>query len=167
MPQPKLISLATAVDRFTQNGVQYASGAALPIGSDAIVFGRELLRKGRKQLHAIFHCCARAAISHAFRINETLLFAYPLNCTGVTNVLLILLAFTCSVQMMYEAPWSVCRVSRENRWLCTTPLHRGILYGTPACVLPACSWKLDAKSRCRRLCEDIVEFAFGFGSFAK
>ena len=56
MPQPKLISLATAVDRFTQNGVQYASGAALPIGSDAIVFGRELLRKGRKQLHAIFHC---------------------------------------------------------------------------------------------------------------
>ena len=56
MPQPKLISLATAVDRFTQNGVQYASGAALPIGSDAIVFGRELLRQGRNQLHAIFHC---------------------------------------------------------------------------------------------------------------
>ncbi|MEI7611170.1 MAG: CoA transferase, partial [Rhodospirillaceae bacterium] len=26
------------------------------IGSDAIVFGRELLRQGRKDLHAIFHC---------------------------------------------------------------------------------------------------------------
>jgi glutaconate CoA-transferase subunit A len=36
--------------------MEYASGAALPVGSDAIVFGRELLRQGRKDLHAIFHC---------------------------------------------------------------------------------------------------------------
>jgi glutaconate CoA-transferase subunit A len=36
--------------------MQYASGAALPVGSDAIIFGRELLRQGRADLHAIFHC---------------------------------------------------------------------------------------------------------------
>ncbi|MBB4199763.1 glutaconate CoA-transferase [Rhodoblastus sphagnicola] len=52
----KLISLAEAVRRFSWDGMQYASGAALPIGSDAIVFGRELLRQKRKDLHAIFHC---------------------------------------------------------------------------------------------------------------
>jgi glutaconate CoA-transferase subunit A len=52
----KLISLAEAVRRFSWNGMQYASGAALPVGSDAIVFGRELLRQGRRDLHAIFHC---------------------------------------------------------------------------------------------------------------
>lgn len=52
----KLISLAEAVRRYTWNGMQYASGAALPVGSDAIVFGRELLRQKRRNLHAIFHC---------------------------------------------------------------------------------------------------------------
>ena len=52
----KLISLAEAVRRYTSDGIQYASGAALPVGSDAVVFGRELLRHGRKNLHAIFHC---------------------------------------------------------------------------------------------------------------
>jgi hypothetical protein len=36
--------------------MQYASGTALPIGSDAVVFGRELLRRQRRDLHAIFHC---------------------------------------------------------------------------------------------------------------
>ncbi|MDR2364433.1 MAG: CoA transferase subunit A [Zoogloeaceae bacterium] len=56
MPQNKLISLPNAVSRFSADGIQYASGAALPVGSDAIVFGRELLRQGRKNLHAIFHC---------------------------------------------------------------------------------------------------------------
>ncbi|PKO92007.1 MAG: glutaconate CoA-transferase [Betaproteobacteria bacterium HGW-Betaproteobacteria-10] len=56
MPQTKLISLAESVRRYTHDGIQYASGAALPIGSDAIVFGRELLRQKRKRLHAIFHC---------------------------------------------------------------------------------------------------------------
>jgi glutaconate CoA-transferase subunit A len=53
---PKLISLPEAVRRYTWDGMQYASGAALPIGSDAVVFGRELLRQRRKDLHAIFHC---------------------------------------------------------------------------------------------------------------
>jgi Acyl CoA:acetate/3-ketoacid CoA transferase, alpha subunit len=56
MPTGKLISLAEAVRRYTWDGMQYASGAALPVGSDAIVFGRELLRQGRRDLHAIFHC---------------------------------------------------------------------------------------------------------------
>jgi len=56
MPPPKLLSLAEAVRRYTWDGMQYASGAALPIGSDAVVFGRELLRQKRKNLHAIFHC---------------------------------------------------------------------------------------------------------------
>jgi glutaconate CoA-transferase subunit A len=52
----KLISLAEAVRRFSWDGMQYASGAALPVGSDAVIFGRELLRQKRKDLHAIFHC---------------------------------------------------------------------------------------------------------------
>jgi glutaconate CoA-transferase subunit A len=56
MPDNKLISLPEAVRRYTWDGMQYASGAALPVGSDAIVFGRELLRQKRKDLHAIFHC---------------------------------------------------------------------------------------------------------------
>lgn len=56
MSRHKLISLAEAVRRHTRDGNQYASGAALPIGSDAVVFGRELLRQGRRDLHAIFHC---------------------------------------------------------------------------------------------------------------
>ena len=56
MPPPKLLSLAEAVRRHSWDGMQYASGAALPIGSDAVVFGRELLRQKRKDLHAIFHC---------------------------------------------------------------------------------------------------------------
>lgn len=52
----KLITLSEAVRRYTHDGIQYASGAALPVGSDAVVFGRELLRQQRKHLHAIFHC---------------------------------------------------------------------------------------------------------------
>lgn len=56
MTASKIISLTEAVNRFTWDGMQYASGAALPVGSDAIAFGRELLRQGRHDLHAIFHC---------------------------------------------------------------------------------------------------------------
>lgn len=52
----KLLTLSEAVRRYTRDGEQYASGAALPVGSDAIAFGRELLRQKRKNLHAIFHC---------------------------------------------------------------------------------------------------------------
>lgn len=56
MPSHKLLPLAEAVRRYTWDGMQYASGASLPVGSDAIVFGRELLRQKRRNLHAIFHC---------------------------------------------------------------------------------------------------------------
>ncbi len=54
MPDSKLMTLPAAVARFTWDGMQYASGAALPVGSDAIAFGRELLRQQRRDLHAIF-----------------------------------------------------------------------------------------------------------------
>jgi len=56
MNRSKLLPLAEAVQRYGQDGMQYASGAALPVGSDAIVFGRELLRQGLRHLHAVFHC---------------------------------------------------------------------------------------------------------------
>ena len=62
MPAHRLISLAEAVRRYTRDGMQYASGAALPIGSDAIVFGRELLRQRPSKLHAIFHCNSQTAL---------------------------------------------------------------------------------------------------------
>jgi glutaconate CoA-transferase subunit A len=55
-PIGKLLSLPEAVRRYTWDGMQYASGAALPVGSDAVIFGRELLRQKRQDLHAIFHC---------------------------------------------------------------------------------------------------------------
>jgi glutaconate CoA-transferase subunit A len=51
----KLMSLSQAVARFTRDGMQYASGAGLPVGADPIVFGRELIRQNRRHLHAIFH----------------------------------------------------------------------------------------------------------------
>ncbi|MDR1276118.1 MAG: CoA transferase subunit A [Candidatus Accumulibacter sp.] len=56
MSTNKLVSLRDAVARFSADGMQYASGAALPVGSDAIAFGRELLRQKRVRLHALFHC---------------------------------------------------------------------------------------------------------------
>jgi glutaconate CoA-transferase subunit A len=55
----KLITLDQAVARYTRDGMQYASGAALPVGSDAIVFGRELLRQQRQHLHVMFHSCSQ------------------------------------------------------------------------------------------------------------
>ena len=51
----KLITLPQAVARFTHDAMQYASGAALPVGPDAVAFGRELVRQNRRRLHAIFH----------------------------------------------------------------------------------------------------------------
>ena len=38
--QNKLISLSKAVEMFTRDGMMYASGAGLPVGSESIVFGR-------------------------------------------------------------------------------------------------------------------------------
>ncbi len=52
----KLITLPQAVAHFTFDGLQFASGSGLPIGPDPVAFGRELLRQGRQNLHALFHC---------------------------------------------------------------------------------------------------------------
>ncbi len=52
----KLLPLAEAAQRYAGDGIQYASGAGLPVGADAIAFGRELVRQGRRNLHALFHC---------------------------------------------------------------------------------------------------------------
>ncbi len=52
----KLISLKDAVSKFTHDGMLYASGAAGPVGSDSIVFGREMARQGRKNIHYFCHC---------------------------------------------------------------------------------------------------------------
>jgi len=37
----------------------YASGAGLPVGSDSIVFGREMVRQKRKNIHYIVHSCSQ------------------------------------------------------------------------------------------------------------
>ncbi len=52
----KLITLQNAVSKFTHDGMLYASGAAGPVGSDSIVFGREIARQGRKNIHYFCHC---------------------------------------------------------------------------------------------------------------
>lgn len=54
-----LISLKEAVAKYTYDGMVYASGASLPVGSDAIVFGREMVRQGRKNIHYLAHCCTQ------------------------------------------------------------------------------------------------------------
>jgi glutaconate CoA-transferase subunit A len=56
MQTNKLLTLPEAVRRYASDGIQYASGAGLPVGADAIAFGRELLRQDRRNLHGIFHC---------------------------------------------------------------------------------------------------------------
>lgn len=55
----KLISMQEAVAKYTWDGMIYAHGAALPVGSDSIAFGREMVKQGRKNLHCISHCCTQ------------------------------------------------------------------------------------------------------------
>jgi glutaconate CoA-transferase, subunit A len=55
----KLISLQDAVARFTHDGMVYASGAGLPVGSESVAFGREMVRQGRKHIHYLTHCCSQ------------------------------------------------------------------------------------------------------------
>jgi glutaconate CoA-transferase subunit A len=57
--QNKLISLSKAVEMFTRDGMMYASGAGLPVGSESIVFGREMVRQKRKNIHYIVHSCSQ------------------------------------------------------------------------------------------------------------
>ena len=52
----KMISLQKAVSAYTCDGVTYCNGAALPVGSDFIIFGVEMVRQGRKDLNVICHC---------------------------------------------------------------------------------------------------------------
>lgn len=52
----KLISLQEAVATYTWDGMTYCNGAALPVGSDSIVFGKEMVRQRRKDLNVICHC---------------------------------------------------------------------------------------------------------------
>lgn len=55
----KLISLQKAVSMFTQDGMQYSGGAGAPVGSDSVIFGREMAKQGKKNLHYISHCCTQ------------------------------------------------------------------------------------------------------------
>lgn len=52
----KLITMQEAVAKYTWDGMTYAHGAALPVGSDSIAFGREMVRQGRKNLNLISNC---------------------------------------------------------------------------------------------------------------
>ncbi len=56
MVQNKLISMQDAVKKFTWDGMTYAHGGAIPVGSDSIAFGREMVRQGRKDLNCISNC---------------------------------------------------------------------------------------------------------------
>ena len=54
--QNKLMSLEQAVAKYTWDGMTYCHGAAFPVGSDSIAFGKEMVRQGRKDLNIICHC---------------------------------------------------------------------------------------------------------------
>jgi glutaconate CoA-transferase subunit A len=55
----KLIKLRDAVSGYTRDGMVYCSGAGLPVGSDSLVFGKEMVRQGRKDIHYLTHCCSQ------------------------------------------------------------------------------------------------------------
>ncbi len=52
----KLISMKQAVTDYTWDGMTYCHGAAFPVGSDSIAFGKEMVRQRRKGLNVICHC---------------------------------------------------------------------------------------------------------------
>src|SRR5665647_1497154 len=52
----KLISMQEAVAKYTWDGMQYAHGGALPVGTDSIAFGREMIKQGRTNLDLISNC---------------------------------------------------------------------------------------------------------------
>lgn len=54
--QNKLVSLQEAVASYTWDGMTYCMGAALPVGSCSIAFGKEMVKQGRKDLNVICHC---------------------------------------------------------------------------------------------------------------
>ena len=54
--QNKLISMQEAVTSYTWDGMTYCHGAAFPVGSDSVAFGKEMVKQGRKDLNVICHC---------------------------------------------------------------------------------------------------------------
>jgi len=54
--QNKLISMQEAVSSYTWDGMTYCHGAAFPVGSDSVAFGKEMVKQGRKDLNVICHC---------------------------------------------------------------------------------------------------------------
>jgi glutaconate CoA-transferase subunit A len=52
----KLMTMQEAVQKYTWDGMTYAHGGALPVGTDSIAYGREMLKQGRKDLNVISNC---------------------------------------------------------------------------------------------------------------
>jgi len=52
----KLISMEEAVKKYTWDGMTFAHGGALPVGSDCIEFFREMVRQGVKDINCISNC---------------------------------------------------------------------------------------------------------------
>lgn len=52
----KLITMQEAVSKYTWDGMTFAHGGALPVGSDCIEFFREMVRQGRKNINCISNC---------------------------------------------------------------------------------------------------------------
>lgn len=52
----KLISMQAAVKQYTWDGMTFAHGGALPVGSDCIAFFREMVRQGVKNINCISNC---------------------------------------------------------------------------------------------------------------
>ncbi len=52
----KLMSMKDAVAAYTWDGMTYSHGGALPVGSDSIAFGREMVRQGVTNLNCISNC---------------------------------------------------------------------------------------------------------------
>ncbi len=52
----KLISIQEAVKKYTWDGMTFAHGGALPVGSDCIAFFREMVRNGVKDINCISNC---------------------------------------------------------------------------------------------------------------
>lgn len=57
----KLVSMQEAVTAYTWDGMTYCHGAALPVGSCSIAFGKEMVKQGRKDLNVICHCGSQQA----------------------------------------------------------------------------------------------------------
>ena len=57
----KLTPIQEAVAKYTWDGMTYCHGAALPVGSCSIAFGKEMVRLNRKDLNVICHCGSQQA----------------------------------------------------------------------------------------------------------